>query len=313
MWAGQSTALANNNEHLLCQYLPKLAQACYQWNMDVEAAAMQFVQVNGDVAENGGLEELTTNDLALVYRELLSAIVRFRYQGYQARGAEEAVSCHLMRHLANRLSLDEDYAGRLGDDSHDQTLLLFLALASISAQTDSRHIGRMLCKFFCENACDILTDEGLNATALWARAIFEAEMPHWDKFACFREIARRCPELVDVLEARATRPGSLIARALRKAEEDDDRFDSLDSRRGGRSRRWELDDDLFDSGFRPRRDMGRRDRDRLMLEPGNQIGRPRSAPGEKRRIVRQAERLIDAAEDMQVEADKLRRVVLDDR
>ncbi|KAK5116550.1 hypothetical protein LTR85_009175 [Meristemomyces frigidus] len=331
-WPIQNPPLANSTEHLLYRYLPGLAEACYEWDVNPEAAAQQLICESDDVAENGGLDELTMDDLTFVYGEVLSAIRRCRHHGC---GDTAAVSCHLLSLLTNTLDEDDRHVARLRNGGHNQTLLLFLALSSISAQTQSRPMGVVLSKFFHENADDILREERINTVALWARGIHGAEMPYDDKFACLRKIVRRCPELLVSLEARETRAARVMAKVLRQVGEDigpygtldggrgsrgrmlerDGGLDSWNDRRGGRSRRRVFDDDdVFDSAFGSRGSRGVRDRP--MIESGpyaHQIGRPRSAPGEKRRVVRQAERLLDAAEDMQVEVDKFRRVMLDDR
>lgn len=296
-WGGQNTALAVGNDHLLCRYLPLLAKATYEWNTNVQGAALRFVQDSDDVVENDPQNALTMSDLQIVYQELLEAIERYKCRG---NGAENLVSQHFLAML-------NDYLDR---GERRRYLLLFVALAAISAQTQSYQLGVVLGTFFLDTVHDLLDRGDINTVALWACGIYRAVMPEEDLDVCFREIGRHAPELVRILERHGTRLAASVTRALQEVGFDDDRFGgALDIGSRGRRRRDEWDEDLFAPTLRPRRRFD--GRDRLTLEPAERILRPRSAPGEKRRIVRQTERLLEAADDMQLEADKLRRVVLD--
>lgn len=321
----QNAALTSSSEYLLRKYLPGLQQVCDECDLDPEGAAHHLIGENNDVFQNGGPPELTIADLALVYRKVFEIILRCRSN---ALGGTEAVSCKILCLMTDYLRRDEQCTVLVNGQAYSLSLKLFLALSAISAQMESRHLGLVLSKYFLENANELLSDGSMNQSALWALGIYRSEMPDDDKFVCLRKILRRRPGLVNAIEAQpnGTRR-RMMAKISRRVLSEDDSSDSLTGRRGGRGRRREWDDDLFDSVGGRRGDRGRsRWWEEDLNDSGSRLSRdltrrhwsdrqlrPQSAPGEKRRIVRQTERLLDAADDMQVEADKLRRAVLDER
>ena len=101
-----------------------------------------------------------------------------------------------------------------------------------------------------------------------------------------------------------------LAKTLRLTQRD---VNPLSSRRGryqSRCRGFRDDDDLYLNARRP---MSRvRSPNRLLLDAAlgdrdqNLIVRPRSAPGDRRMIERQADKVIDMADDMRREAERLK-------
>ncbi|TKA24833.1 hypothetical protein B0A50_06562 [Salinomyces thailandicus] len=289
------TGYNNNNHPFFQHYLPGLAGR----NLDTNSEIWHFIRQNEDIMENGGSDILCASDLFPVFTYLLQTL-----QSYGQRGYEDYISDQMIRLLERRFAEDDAEFVRLRSRDHPYTLRLFLALSAISQQTQSLQLGMALCSFFGRAVEYIAEQDSAEALAHWAWAVYRAYMPDNEQIACLAELLHRRPRLVEDMLGLRQRNAAEIVGVLRNLQRE---FNPLDDRRrrfGGRD--YNDDSYLSDIGRR----CGLRSRSPLRIGSGNTVGFPRSrsAPGDRRAIERQADRVIDMADDMRTEAERLKRL-----
>ena len=281
----------NHNGHILHRFMPVLAEAAYRLNARPDVVGQQFAYNSDEVEEKGGMPSLSTRDLEEAYAIILHIV--------QASHSDHDVSVTIRNFL--QTSFEEDWRRTSYGHQHsrDQTLRCFRALAEISRQTNSFRMGYILCDFFLSNGAALMEYEDSERILLWGYAIHRARMLPDERRLCQEAIAEYAPDILDSF----SRYGSPHAPYLRRELA---RF-ANDFGIGGtytRGRHW--DRASRRRFFSPSRSPNRLSRHvrRLNASPRDLV-RPHSAPG-NRQIERQADRVIEAAEEMQEEAQILR-------
>lgn len=306
----QNNALAGYNyNNLLRAYLPGLPS----FDFTARHAIARLLAENEDLRDTfPATDYLTSDHLEQAFDWLFHLL-----QTNHRRGHHEAHISHQITQLLEA-QLDEDERDlarrrRSSDDpEHARALRLFLALAAISRQTRSHHLGRVLSDFFERRGAVVLERDSPETLWWWACGVYRAFIAEDARTALLEAVVLRRPEVLEVSRSvgRSSWSAAALAEVLRRLW-DDAGFVRRRSRSRSRSRRprrrREYEEDCWRLDDRPRwawrspspLPLAHRDRDEIIL-------RPRSAPGDRRRIERQADKVITMAEEMRREAGRLR-------
>lgn len=286
----------HHNGQLLHRFLPVLAQSVYRYSMSPDVAAQQLAHSSTQVVENGGIPGLSITHLGDSYGMILQYIQRF--------GNDYDVSAAIRSLLEDTFYEDERLINHGRQYNHMTDLLYFRALAEISRQTDSLHIGHILSSHFLAIADAVFAQDDEMHLCLWAHAIHSATMQTSERMECNKVLFDYGPAISDSVRRYGGPHFAALERDLLRIAGSFG-ISSLEPRgrdyRSTRRRRY------LSPSISPYRHLDRYGRTRRALS--RSLNRSSSLPGD-RDIVRQADRVIDAAEEMRDEAEELRQLAI---
>lgn len=235
---------------------------------------------------------LSSRDLEEAYAEVLQVI--------QTAHSECDISATIYSFLETSFEVDERHICHGRHVNHDRNLLSFRAIAEMSRQTNSLRMGHILYCFFLSAGAALMENDEADRIFIWTYAIHQARMRSDEKRSCLEFIVEYVPDIIDSLGRYGSLHAPYLERELARVAND---FGTRDTFSRGRDYRHLSRRRLLSPSRSPNQRLGRRTRRQHAL-PGDLI-RPHSALGD-RHIVRQADRVIDAAEEMREEAEILR-------